>query len=149
MLSDLLWYAQHVRRLPCEDIAISAQEVDELAFLFGRELGPNPHRLGRVGGVDPHRLGFLEQMEVRRRSWFVAVWDCWDRQFPKPRELRRVDDRSGKLIVLMVAHEGMQEGTTYGDGAARSWHLQLEVGVVGDCHEFGIAWPPQDGMVGP
>ena len=33
--SDLLQYVWHVRRLPCEDIAIGVQEVDELAFLFG------------------------------------------------------------------------------------------------------------------
>ena len=35
VLGDLPWYARHVRRLPCEDIVIVAQEVDELAFLFG------------------------------------------------------------------------------------------------------------------
>ena len=63
MLSDLPRYARHVRRLPCEDIAIGTQEVDELAFLFGREMGPDPHRLGRVSGVDPYRLSFLEWAE--------------------------------------------------------------------------------------
>ena len=60
MLGDLPRYPQHVRGLPCEDIAIVVQEVDKLAFLFGRELGPNPHYLGWVSGVDPHRLSFLE-----------------------------------------------------------------------------------------
>ena len=63
MLGNLLWYAQHVRRLPCEDIMIGAQEVDKLAFLFGWELGPNPHRLGWVGGVNSHRFSFLEREE--------------------------------------------------------------------------------------
>ena len=66
MLGDLLWYPWHVRRLPCEDIAIVAQEVDKLAFLFGRELGPDPHCLGWVSGVDLYRLGFLERAEGRR-----------------------------------------------------------------------------------
>ena len=42
MLGDLPRYAWHVRRLPCEDIVIGAQEVNELAFLFGQELGPDP-----------------------------------------------------------------------------------------------------------
>ena len=60
MLGDLPWYAQHVRRLPCEDVVIGAQEVDELTFLFSKELGPDPHYLGWVGGVDTQRLGFLE-----------------------------------------------------------------------------------------
>ena len=75
MLGDLPWYTRHVRRLSCEDIVISAQEVDELAFLFGRELGPDPHRLGWIGGVDSHRLGFLERAEGHRGGWFVTVWD--------------------------------------------------------------------------
>ena len=60
MLGDVPWYAQHVRWLPCEDITIGVQEVDELAFLFGRELGLDPHHFGWVGGVDSHHLGFLE-----------------------------------------------------------------------------------------
>ena len=73
MLGDVPWYAWHIIRFPCEDIAIGAQEVDELAFLFGRELGPNLHHLGRVSGVDSHYLGFLEWMEGHQRGWFVAV----------------------------------------------------------------------------
>ena len=76
MLGDLLQYAPHVRGLPCKDIAIGVQEVDELIFLFGQELGPNPHRLDRVSGVDSHYLGFLERVEGRQGVWFVAVWDC-------------------------------------------------------------------------
>ena len=79
MLSDVPWYAQHVRWLPREDIAIGAQEVDELAFLFGRELGPNPHHFGWVSGVDPHRLGFLEWTEGHQGGWFVAAQDFWGR----------------------------------------------------------------------
>jgi hypothetical protein len=37
----------------------------------------------------------------------------------------------------------------HGDDAIRAGHLLLEVGVVGDGHELGIAWSPQNGMVGP
>ena len=77
MLGDLLWYAQHVKRLPCEDIAVVMQEVNELAFLFGRELGPDPQRFGWVGGVDTYHLGFLERAEGHRGSRFVTVWDYW------------------------------------------------------------------------
>ena len=73
MFGDLPRYAWHVRWFPCKDIMIGAQEVDELAFLFGRELGPDSHRFGWVGGVDSHRLGFLEWAEGRRGGWFVAV----------------------------------------------------------------------------
>ena len=77
MLGDLPWYAQHVRRFPCEDIAIGAWKVDELAFLFGQELGPDLHRLGWVGGVDTHCPGFLERAEGRRGGRFVVVWYYW------------------------------------------------------------------------
>ena len=73
MLGDIPRYARHVRWLPYEDIAIGAQEVDELAFLFGWELGPDLHRLGWVGEFDPHRLGFLKWVEGHRGGWFVAV----------------------------------------------------------------------------
>jgi len=51
--------------------------------------------------------------------------------------------------MLMVAREGVREGAAHGDDVVRSRHLQLEVGVVGDCHEFGVAWSPQDDVVGP
>ena len=73
VLGDVLWYAQHVRWLPSEDIVIGTQEVDELAFLFGRELGLDPHRLGRVSEVDPHRFSFLKWAEGSRGGWLVAV----------------------------------------------------------------------------
>ena len=149
MLGDLAGYPWHVRRLPCEDIAVVTQEVDELTFLFGRKLGPDPNCLGWVGGVDSHRLGFLERTEGRRGGWFAAVWDCRGRRFPEPRKFRRVDDRSGELEVFVVAHEGVRERAAHSDDAVWSRHLQLELGVVGDRHKFSIAWPPQDGVVGP
>jgi hypothetical protein len=36
-----------------------------------------------------------------------------------------------------------------GNDATRAGHLLLKVGVVGDGHEPGIAWSPQDGVVDP
>ena len=73
MLGDLPWYTRHVRRLSCEDIAIGAQEVNKLAFLFGQELSPDPHHLDRVSGVNSRSLSFLEWAEGHRGGWFVAV----------------------------------------------------------------------------
>jgi hypothetical protein len=43
MLGDLPRNARHVRGLPREYVEIRAEEVDELAFLFGGELGAHPH----------------------------------------------------------------------------------------------------------
>ena len=44
--------------------------------------------------------------------------------------------------MLAVAHDGVRKGAAHGDDTVRSWHLQLDAGVVGDCHEFSVAWPP-------
>jgi hypothetical protein len=41
----------------------------------------------------------------------------------------------------------MLERAVYRDDAVWSRHLQLEVGVVGDRHEFVVAQMPEDGMV--
>ena len=123
MLSNGPWYAQHVRWLPCEDITIGVQEVNELVFLFGRELGPDSHRLGWVSGVDTYCLGFLEWAEGHQGGWFVVVWDYWGRRLPKLRELRRVDDGGGELKMLAVAREGVREGATRSDDDVLSWHL--------------------------
>ena len=73
MLDDLPQYARHVRRLSCEDITIGTQEVDELAFLFDRELGLDSYRFGWISRVDTHRLGFLERAEGHRGGWFATV----------------------------------------------------------------------------
>ena len=45
--------------------------------------------------------------------------------------------------MLSVAHVGVREGATHSDDVVWSWHLQLEVGVVVDRHELGVAWPAQ------
>ena len=73
MLSDLPRYARHVRRFSCKDIMIGALKASELVFLFGRELGPDPHYLGLVGGVDPHRFSFLDWAEGSRGGGLVVV----------------------------------------------------------------------------
>ena len=78
---------------------VVTQEVDELAFLFGQELGLDLHRLGWVSGVDPHRLSFLEWAEGCRGGWLVAVRDYWGRQLPEPMELGRVEDKVLPIVM--------------------------------------------------
>ena len=99
MLGDLPRYARHVRRFTCEDIAIGAQKVSELAFLFGQELGPNSHHLGWGSGVDPHRLSFLE--------WAEGHLGLLGSTTPRATELERVDDGSGELKMLTVTCVGV------------------------------------------
>jgi hypothetical protein len=39
-------------------------------------------------------------------------------------------------LISMLAHRGND------DDVVGARHLELEVGVVGDCHELSITWPP-------
>ena len=38
---------------------------------------------------------------------------------------------SGELVMLAVAHVGVQKCATHGEDVIRQRHLQLEVGIVG------------------
>jgi hypothetical protein len=49
----------------------------------------------------------------------------------------------------LLASVGGLEGGRHCDDPTRSEHLQLEVWVVGDDHELGVTWPPENGVVGP
>ena len=44
---------------------------------------------------------------------------------------------------------GMLACCADGDDAVWTRHLEVEVGVVGDGHQLGVAWLSQDGVVGP
>ena len=59
VLGNLPRDARHVGRLPGKSVLVGAEEVDERMFLFGRQLGADPHRLGRVGVIDRDRLGLI------------------------------------------------------------------------------------------
>ena len=59
VLGDLPWDARHVGRLPGKSVLVGAEKVDERVFLFGRQLGADPHRLGWIGVVDHDRLGLV------------------------------------------------------------------------------------------
>lgn len=48
------------------------------------------------------------------------------------------------LILVSIS-----EVIDYGDNTSWSQHLKLEVGIVGDHQELGVARPPKDGMVSP
>ena len=52
------------------------------------------------------------------------------------------------LNTLDVALVGVLERGADGDDTPRARHLQLEIGVVGDGHEFGVAGTTKDGVVG-
>ena len=41
------------------------------------------------------------------------------------------------------------EGGADGDDPVGAWHLQLKVHIIGDGHEFHVAWSSQDGVESP
>jgi hypothetical protein len=49
--------------------------------------------------------------------------------------------------VLVIAGVRLVKGAAHCNDAVRPWHLQFEVGVVGDPHKFGVARTPEDGVV--
>ena len=60
VLGDLPWDAQHIGRFLGKSVLVGAEEVDERVFLFGRQLGADPHLLGWVGIVDRDQLGLVD-----------------------------------------------------------------------------------------
>jgi hypothetical protein len=51
------------------------------------------------------------------------------------------------LDALHVALVGMLVGGPNSYDTIGAWHFELEVGVIGDRDEPGVAWAPKDGMV--
>jgi hypothetical protein len=146
VLDDFPRDARHVRGLPSEGIMISAQEVNERTFLFGQELGPNPHGLGRVTGIDLDRFGVLGRAKAldgvsSLRSGTPSTTISWS--------LLNSTELATAVASSKLPSAGIRllEGATHHDDAVRSRHLQLEVGVVGDRHELGVPRMPEDGMV--
>ena len=67
---------------------------------------------------------------------------------PEVGQLLRCHERCRELAVGPLALIGRFERSANCDDPTRSRHLQLEVGVVGDGHELGVARSPQDRVVG-
>jgi hypothetical protein len=49
--------------------------------------------------------------------------------------------------VLATAGVRLLERAADRDDAVQPQYLQLEIGIVGDHHECGVAWTPEDGVV--
>jgi hypothetical protein len=60
----------------------------------------------------------------------------------------RAGESLGVLHALHVAFVRVAVRGSDGDDPIRARHLELEVGVVGDGHELGVAWSSQYRMVG-
>jgi hypothetical protein len=67
LLDQLPGHSSHVRWLPCEDVAVSPEEVDERVFLFGVKAGPDG---GGLAAVTCPKVNCLDQNLL---SWLRLV----------------------------------------------------------------------------
>jgi hypothetical protein len=60
---DFLVDAWHFYRAPHKYVLIASEDVNEPAFLFWVQTGPDLHGFGRVSGIDLHGLSVLGRFE--------------------------------------------------------------------------------------
>jgi hypothetical protein len=147
VLGDIPWYARHVRGTPRKYFGVHAEKVDEHCFLFGVELGADPDLLGDVvTGVERDRLNHLCWLEVA--GVLLRIWHLLGEAFQVGDEGLGLGEGLSVLHTLHVAFVRVSICGSDGDDPIGARHLELEVGVVGDGHELGVAWSPQHCVVG-
>jgi hypothetical protein len=148
VLGDIPRYAGHVRGTPRKNFGVCAEKADEHCFLFGVDLRADPNFLaGVVAGVERDRLN--------RLGWFeVAGMALRIRRLLG--EAIQVDDEGlglgNGLSVLHAFHIALVSVAVRGsdgDGSLGAWHLELDIRVVGDNHELGVARSSQHRVIGP
>jgi len=148
VLSDFPRYAWHVRGTPRKHVSIRTENVDEHYFLFGVKARADPQCLALGGlGVEEDELGLVHRLEAS--SVTLGVGDVLVDVAEAGDEGHRLDYSLGLLNALDVALIGVLACRVDGDDTVWSRHLELEVGVVRDGHELGVAWPSQNRVVGP
>jgi hypothetical protein len=141
VLGDIPRYAGHVRSTPRKHLGVCAEKVDEHCFLFGVELGADLDLLaGVVAGVERDGLNRLCWLEV------AGVALCIRHLHGEA--LQVGDEGLSVLHALHIAFVRVSVRGSDSDDPVGARHLELEVGVVGDDHELGVARSPQHRMVG-
>jgi hypothetical protein len=147
VLGDLPRYARLVRGTPRKNLGVRAEKVDEQCFQFGVELEADPDLLGGVvARVEEDGLNRLSWLEVA--SMALRIWRLLGEALQVGDEGLGFGEGLGVLHALLVAFVRVSVRGADGDDPVGARHLELEVGVVGDGHELGIAWSPQYCVVG-
>jgi hypothetical protein len=147
VLGDIPWYAWHVRGTPRKNLSVCAEKVDEHFFLSGVELGADPDFLaGIIVGVERDRfncLGWLEiaGMPLRVGRLFGEAIQVGDEGF-------RLNNGFGVLNAFHIALVSVAVCGSDSDDSLGASHLELEVCVVGDGHELGVAQSSQHRVIG-
>ena len=137
MLGDFPRYARHVRGTPHKHISVCVEKVDEHYFLFGVEARTDPQRPTFRGvGVEEDELGLLHRLEAPGMA--LRVGDVLSEAVEVGDQGHCLHYSLGLLEALDVALVGVLARHADSDDAVGSWHLELEVGVVGDSHEIGV-----------
>jgi hypothetical protein len=124
------------------------EKVDEHCFLFGVELGADPDFLaGVVDGVEGDGLNRLDWFEVVGVP--LRVGRLLGEAFQVGDEGLGLGEGLSVLHAFHIAFIRVAVRGSDGDDPVWAWHLELEVGVVGDGHELGVTRPSQHHMVGP
>jgi hypothetical protein len=123
------------------------EKVDEHCLLFGVELRADPDLLaGIVVGVERDGLNRLCWLEVAGVA--LRIWHLLGEALQVGDEGLGLDEGLSVLHTLHVAFVRVSVCGSDGDDPVGARHLELEVGVVGDGHELGIARSPQHRVVG-
>jgi hypothetical protein len=147
VLGDIPRYARHVRGTPRKNFSVRAEKVDEHCFLFGVELGADLYLLGGVvAGVERDGFDRISWLEVAGMA--LCIWRLLGEALQVGDEGLGFGEGLGILHALRVAFVCVSVRGADGDDPVGARHLELEVGVVGDGHELGVAWPPQRCVVG-
>jgi hypothetical protein len=142
VLGDIPRYVGHVRGTPRKNFGVCAEKVNEHCFLFGVELGADPDLLvGVVAGVERDVLNRLGRFEVAGVA--LGIRRLLGEAFQVG------DEGLSVLHTFHVAFVRVSVRGSDGDDPVGAWHLELEVRVVGDDHELGVARSPQHRVVGP
>jgi hypothetical protein len=147
VLGNIPRYVRHVRGTPRKNLGVRAEKVDEHHFLFGVELGADPDLLGGV-------VARVERDRLNRHCWLevagvaLCIWRLLGEALQVGDEGLGFSEGLSVLHALHVAFIRVSVRGADGDDPVGAWHLELEVGVVGDDHELGVAWSPQHCVVG-
>jgi hypothetical protein len=118
--------------------------LDEHCFLFGVELRADPDLLeGVVAGVERDGLDRLSWLEVAGVA--LRVWRLLGEALQVGDEGLGFGEGLGVLHALHVAFVRVSIRGDDHDDPVGAWHLDIEVGVVG---ELGVARSPQHCVVG-
>jgi hypothetical protein len=148
MLSDFPGYARHIRGTPRKDVDVCAEKIDEHYFLFGIKGGADAQRLSFwVGGVEGYELDVFCGLEVA--SVALVVGDLIGQTVEVRRQGCRLQDGFLVLDAFHVALVGVLIGGSNGDDTIGARHFELEIGVVRNRHELGVAGAPKNGVVCP